>query len=185
MDDKKDPIELVEYINQWPDLAAVEISILRDALSARQILDIQHVGSTAIPGMIAKPIIDIQIAVDSLEDFKTHAVVALNKLDYQYWDKNPDPKRMFFVKGMPPFGEKRTHHVHIFEITSKLWNDKILFRDYLRTHPNITKQYENLKKNLASLYTYDREKYTDEKAQFINDVLVQATEWRRQGKLDN
>ena len=67
----------------------------------------------------------------------------MQKLGYEYWDKNPDPERMFFVKGMPPFGEKRTHHVHIVEPNSRHWREKILFRDYLIDHPEITFEYQH------------------------------------------
>src|SRR5579862_9138067 len=130
-----DSIELVPYDNQWPKMAAQEIKKLQEILPANHIIDIQHVGSTAIPGMLAKPIIDIQIAVDSLHSIKKIAIDALKTLGYEYWYENPDPERMFFVKGMPPFGEKRTHHIHIVELGSKHWKNKILFRDYLNNNP--------------------------------------------------
>ena len=173
---RNDSIELVAYDNQWPHLAEFEIKILRDVLPKKHIIDIQHVGSTAIPGMLAKPIIDIQIAVDSLYAIKNIAIEALKTLGYEYWHDNPDTERMFFVKGMPPFGEKRTHHVHIVEPSSKHWKGKILFRDYLISHPLVMREYEELKKNLATQHTYDREQYTDAKTKFINDVLFKANE---------
>lgn len=100
------------YDNQWPVMAELEIKKLRDILPKNNVIDIQHVGSTAIPGMLAKPIIDIQIAVESLEAIKSIAIDELKKSGYEYWYENPDPERMFFVKGRPPFGEKRTHHIH-------------------------------------------------------------------------
>ncbi len=105
---------------------------------------------------------------------KVIAVPTLQKLEYEYWADNPDPERMFFVKGMPPFGEKRTHHVHIVEPTSKHWEGKILFRDYLLTHPEVAKEYEQLKMKLAKEYTFDREQSTDAKADFINTILKLA-----------
>lgn len=169
--DKNDPIELAPYDKQWSILAKVEIKRLRTILSAEHIIDIQHVGSTAIPGLLAKPIIDIQIAVDSLAEIKETAVENLKSEGYVYWADNPDKERMFFVKGMPPFGEKRTHHLHIVELKSKHWIDKLLFRDYLIAHPEIARAYGKLKINLAGKHKNDREKYTDEKAAFINTVL--------------
>jgi len=172
----KDHINIVPYRAEWPTLADSEIALLKSILPARKIIDIQHVGSTAIPGMPAKPIIDIQIAVDSLEDVKSIAIAELEKLDYVYWDKNPDSTRLFFAKGMPPYGEKRTHHVHIVEPASHHWRDKIAFRDYLRTHPNTAKEYENLKIQLAKEHQYDREKYTDAKKEFITKILRLARE---------
>ncbi|MFI4955225.1 MAG: GrpB family protein [Gammaproteobacteria bacterium] len=169
---ENDVIELVPYNPEWPSLAQKEIAILRKSLPAEHIIDIQHVGSTAISNMRAKPILDIQIAVDSLEAIKPMAISALAQLEYIFWDANPDLERMFFVKSMPPFGEKRTHHVHITEYTSKHWQDKIFFRDYLKAHPETAKEYEDLKCTLEKRYKYDREQYTDAKTSFINKVLI-------------
>lgn len=171
---KEDAVELVPYDNQWPTMAKLEIETLRSALPKSHVLDIQHVGSTAIPGIHAKPIIDLQIAVDSLIAIKAIVIDALEKLGYQYWAENPDPGRMFFVKGMPPFGEKRTHHVHIVEPASKHWQGKIQFRDYLLFHPAVAHEYDALKMKLAAESTYDREKYTEAKTQFVNEVLQKA-----------
>lgn len=171
MKDKEDYVELVAYDPKWPQLAKIEIETLLSKLPANKIIDIQHVGSTAIPGLCAKPIIDIQIAVRSLDEIKLLAVPILQSMGYQYWAENPDTTRMFFVKGMPPFGEKRTHHVHIFEANSKHWRGRILFRDYLITHPDIAKEYEQLKQELAKQFTHDREQYTDAKSEFVSKVL--------------
>ena len=168
---KNDSIELVPHQTEWLNLAEQEIKKLRDVMPVQHILDIQHVGSTAIPGIYSKPIIDIQIAVDSLIAIKQVAITTLKNMGYEYWADNPDKERMFFVKGMPPFGEKRTHHVHIVEPASHHWQDKIQFRDYLLAHPEAAQEYEKLKLQLANYHTHDREKYTDAKTQFINDIL--------------
>lgn len=171
---KNDLIELAAYNPHWPHMARVEIEQLRATLPCDHILEFQHVGSTAIPHIKAKPIIDIQIAVDSLSTIKPIAISALENLNYVYWYDNPDPQRMFFVKGMPPFGEKRTHHVHIYEPTSRHWSEKIKFRDYLIAHPEVAQEYEDLKLKLAAEYTHNREKYTQAKTEFINHVLARA-----------
>jgi len=171
---KADSIELVSYDTQWPKMAELEIKKLREILPSNHIIDIQHVGSTAIPGMLSKPIIDIQIAVDSLPAIKQTAIDILKTLEYVYWDEDPDPEKMFFVKGMPPFGEKRTHHVHIIEPKSKRWQNRIIFRDYLIAHSDIAREYEQLKIKLAQEYTHDREQYTEAKTKFIDDVLCKA-----------
>jgi GrpB-like predicted nucleotidyltransferase (UPF0157 family) len=173
---KNDSIELVPYDSQWPKMAEVEIKKLREILPANHIIDIQHVGSTAIPGMLAKPIIDIQITVESLTFVKQTAIYLLKVHDYVFWAEDPDPEKMFFVKGMPPFGEKRTHHVHIIEPTSKRGQTRIIFRDYLIAHPEVARDYEQLKIKLANEYTFDREQYTDAKTQFIDDVLKKANQ---------
>jgi len=168
---KKDHVNLVPYNPEWPKLAQDEIDKLKSVFSVSTIIDIQHIGSTAISGLSAKPILDIQMAVQSLESMKLFAVPILQKLGYEYWDNNPDPNRMFFVKSMPPYGEKRTHHVHIFEHNSDHWCNKLIFRDYLRSHADVAKEYEQLKAKLAQEHLYDREKYTDEKLDFVNRVL--------------
>lgn len=171
---KSDCVELVTYQPQWPTMAEAEIQLLWQKLPAQHVLDIQHVGSTAIPGLSAKPVIDIQVAVDSLSAVKAKVITALKELGYSYWDKNPDLERMFFAKGMPPFGKKRTHHIHIVEPSSRHWREKMLFRDYLRTHPEAVREYEMLKTALAQQYTYDREQYTSAKTEFINKILIKA-----------
>lgn len=168
---KKDHIEIVDYDPKWSINASIEINKLKEILPSSNVIDIQHVGSTAIPGMAAKPIIDIQIAVKSLDEMKSFSIPALQKLGYEYWSQNPDNERMFFVKGMPPFGEQRTHHVHIVEPTSKHWYGKINFRDYLINHPDIASEYQQLKIKLAQQYPYDREEYTNAKGEFINRIL--------------
>ncbi len=168
---QQDCIDLVSYDTKWPAMAAEEMNVLQAILPKNQMIDMQHVGSTAIVGMAAKPIIDIQVAVKSLEDAKVIMVPILQKIGYEYWSENPDPTRLFFVKGMPPFGEKRTHHVHVVEQDSLHWRNKLIFRDYLQTHPLFAKEYETLKFKLAKKYVYDREKYTDEKANFVKQVL--------------
>lgn len=171
---KNDSIELMPYDSQWPKMAVLEIKKLREILPPHHIMDIQHVGSTAIPGMLAKPIIDIQIIVDSLTAIKQTAIDVLKVYDYVYWAEDPDPEKMFFVKGMPPFGEKRTHHIHIIEPKSKRGQDRIIFRDYLIAHPDVAREYEQLKIKLAQEYTYYREQYTDAKTHFIASVLGKA-----------
>ncbi|MFI4955757.1 MAG: GrpB family protein [Gammaproteobacteria bacterium] len=173
-----DRIELVAYNLDWPKMAADEMAHLKQLLPPEHLIDIQHVGSTAIPGMLAKPIIDIQIAVDSLTTVKQLAISVLEADGYQYWYDNPNQERMFFVKGMPPFGEKRTHHVHICEPTYREWPAKILFRDYLIAHSEKAKEYAALKIMLSKQHTEDREKYTEAKTQFIESVLKMAASQR-------
>jgi GrpB-like predicted nucleotidyltransferase (UPF0157 family) len=159
------------YDPKWPKLAESEIHKICKFIPKEYILDIQHVGSTAVPGLSAKPIIDIQIAVNSLDEMKLIAVPILEKLGYVYWFENPDSTRMFFVKGMPPYGNKRSHHVHIVLQDSHHWKDKLAFRNYLREHPQAAKEYENLKNTLAENHRFDREKYTDAKEGFIRRIL--------------
>src|SRR5580765_3875096 len=97
-----DDVEIVPYDSAWPALFEAESERLRDVLDAGQILGIEHFGSTAVPGLAAKPIIDILIAVVSLPHAKATMVEPIVALGYLYWAGNPKPDRMFFVKGLPP-----------------------------------------------------------------------------------
>ena len=107
-----DEIEIVDYDPRWAFLFNEEAARLRAVLDPSLIVGLEHFGSTAIPGLAAKPIIDILIAVRSLAAARATFVETLQKLDYIYWADNPKKDRMFFVKGMPPYGERRTHHAH-------------------------------------------------------------------------
>jgi GrpB-like predicted nucleotidyltransferase (UPF0157 family) len=170
--EKDDFIELAPYDDKWPESARVEIAALKNALPAEGVIDIQHVGSTAIIGCMAKPVIDIQIAVESLSAIQAQAIKAIEALGYVYWRGNPDKSHMLFIKGMPPFGVKRTHHVHIFEHNHPQWRDKLFFRDYLRDHPEAVAAYVELKQTLADKYRYDREAYTQGKTAFVQQILA-------------
>lgn len=147
---------------------------LRSVLEPASIVGLEHFGSTAIPGISAKPIIDILIAVHSLVDARRTYVGPLGGLGYVYWAENPRNDRMFFVKGMPPFGAKRTHHVHVIEPQGEMWQ-RLAFRDYLRVHSDEAQRYESLKRRLASEHSTDREAYTDAKAAYVAEVMRKAT----------
>ena len=165
-----DEIEIVDYDPRWAFLFNEEATRLRAVLDPSLIVGLEHFGSTAIPGLAAKPIIDILIAVRSLAAARATFVETLQKLDYIYWADNPKKDRMFFVKGMPPFGSKRSHHVHITEPTGELWH-RLAFRDYLRAHPDEAATYERLKKRLAVEHQTDREAYTDAKSVYVESVM--------------
>ncbi|QDW38480.1 GrpB family protein [Bradyrhizobium sp. KBS0727] len=103
-----DEIEIVDCDQRWPILFDEEAERLRAVLDPSLIVGLEHFGSTAIPALSAKPIVDILIAVRSLADARTSFVEALRTLDYVYWADNPRQDRLFFVKGMPPFGPRRS-----------------------------------------------------------------------------
>ncbi|MEI6162193.1 MAG: GrpB family protein, partial [Roseococcus sp.] len=107
-----DEVELVAYDPAWPALYLAEATRLRAALTPGLILAMEHFGSTAIPGMPAKPIIDILIAVPSVEAARARAVLPLQALGYAFWAENPKRDRLFFVKGLPPSAPRRPHPVH-------------------------------------------------------------------------
>jgi GrpB-like predicted nucleotidyltransferase (UPF0157 family) len=169
-----DEIEIVEYDPSWPALFAEEAARLRGALNPDLIVGLEHFGSTAIPGMAAKPIIDILIAVRSLLAARETFVEPLEDLDYVFWADNPKTDRLFFVKGMPPYGERRTHHVHVVEPTAEPWQ-RLGFRDYLIAHPEEARRYADLKRKLASAHRTDRESYTEAKAAFVAEIMAKAS----------
>ena len=168
-----DGVEIVDYDPRWPALFDDEARRLRAVLDPSLIVGLEHFGSTAIPGLSAKPIFDVLIAVRSLTDAQASFVDALRTLDYVYWADNPKQDRMFFVKGMPPFGSRRSHHVHVTETDGEMWQ-RLAFRDYLRAHPEEARTYEQLKRRLATEHPADREAYTDAKSAYIESVMRKA-----------
>lgn len=175
-----DEIVLVDYDPRWPVLFGEEAERIRAALGTDNVLSVEHFGSTAVPGLRAKPIIDILVAVAGLNAARAQAVPALETLGYAFWADNPNPDHLFFVKGLPPNGP-RTHHVHIVEpdapdprAAGSRFADRVLFRDALRADADLAKQYEELKHALAERNRSDREAYTEGKTEFVLSVLEQA-----------
>ncbi|MBW4433718.1 MAG: GrpB family protein [Pelatocladus maniniholoensis HA4357-MV3] len=168
-----DEVVIVEYDPRWQVMFAEEATVIWQALGSDLVVEIEHIGSTAVPRLAAKPVIDIMVGVRSLEDGKL-AIPVLEALGYVYWRDDPRPGRMFFVKGMPPYGNQRTHHVHIVEVYGEFWQQRKLFRDYLRMHPEEVKRYEALKRDLAVRFSTDREAYTEGKSEYIQAVMKKA-----------
>jgi GrpB-like predicted nucleotidyltransferase (UPF0157 family) len=170
-----DVIEICAYNPQWPDLFNKEMAEIRAVLpkeiAKNNKTRIEHFGSTAIPGLAAKPIVDIMLINDDRAIWPS-LIKPCQSLGYVYWAENPRTDRMFFVKGMPPFGKKRSHHLHV--CNSDDARRELLFRDYLIRHPDVAAQYETLKKNLAIRYRCDREAYTESKNEFVQSVLLEA-----------
>jgi GrpB-like predicted nucleotidyltransferase (UPF0157 family) len=170
-----DVIEICTYNSQWPNLFKKEMAEIRAVLPKEIAKDhktrIEHFGSTAIPGLAAKPIIDIMLVNDDRVIWPS-LIQPFQSLGYVYWAENPRTDRMFFVKGMPPFGKKRSHHLHVRHSDDA--QRELLFRDCLIRNPKVAAQYETLKKNLASRYRCDREAYTESKNEFVQSVLLEA-----------
>lgn len=166
-----DEVALAEYDPAWPAMYAAEAARLRAALPAGLVLAMEHFGSTAIPGLVAKPVIDILVAVPSVEAARAVAVAPMEALGYAFWADNPKRDRLFFVKGLPPAAPHRTHHVHMMERDGELWR-RLGFRDYLRAHPEEAARYAALKRELAARHREDREAYTAAKAAYVEAVLA-------------
>jgi GrpB-like predicted nucleotidyltransferase (UPF0157 family) len=165
-----DDVRIVPYDPAWPVQFAAEAERLRAVLDPGLILGIEHFGSTAVPGLAAKPIIDILIAVRSLADAKATTIEPISGLGYVYWPDNPKPDRMFFVKGMPPYGTRRTHHVHITEPLGEMWRRRLPFRDHLRANPDEAHRYAALKQELADRHGDDRDAYSDAKTEYCESI---------------
>ncbi len=162
-------LRLTLYNPNWSLLFLAEKERLFASLG-NDVLDVQHIGSTAIPGMPAKPILDIGVAVANFEE-ASRCIPLLEQLGYRYKGENGIPRRHYFVKGEP-----RTHHLHMLEIESAEWKSHLRFRDYLRRNPASAQAYASLKQNLATQFATDREAYQNGKEDFIQAVLQQASQ---------
>ena len=165
-------VTVTAYDPRWPQLyereAAAISAALGGALSA-----IHHIGSTAVPGLAAKPIIDIMPIVHSLSGADA-ARGALEALGYEYLGEFGIPGRRYLRRG----GDKRTHQVHIFaEGDRENIARHLAFRDYLRAHPDVCAEYAALKRALAARYPYDIEGYCDGKAGFVKKYESLALAW--------
>jgi GrpB-like predicted nucleotidyltransferase (UPF0157 family) len=172
----QEEIDIVPYDPTWPRLFQEEKEHLLACLPRELLGRIEHFGSTAVPGLAAKPIIDMLVEVVSLEEAKQRIVPVLESQGYDYfW-------RPTFGDDTPPFYAwfikrnhlgRRTHHIHMVEADFELW-DRLLFRDYLIAHPDVAEEYQRLKMRLASDHPKDRALYTQDKTEFIVIVTAQA-----------
>ena len=163
---------VVEYDPVWPSLFEEEKARLL-AVVGDHIEDIQHIGSTAVPGLGAKPIIDIQMSLRDLA-LVEKCVGPLESIGYEYLGEYGVPGRPFFHKpARRPFAE-RTHHLQIVEKGGEEWRKVLLLRDSLRAHPEVAQQYHLLKRALASQFGTDRVGYTEAKTAFVRSVLEKA-----------
>lgn len=167
-----DPIEIVEYDARWPDAFDEAAKELWSAL-AQWVVAVEHIGSTAVPGLAAKPVIDIQVGVRSL-DQSEQIVGAVEALGYQYVPEfeNELPYRRYFRRWR---NGRRSHQIPLVERTNVDWWDRhIAFRDWLRAHATDRAAYEALKNRLAEAHTLDRATYTDEKTEFVRSITDRA-----------
>ena len=152
----------------WPTMFLAEAEAIRERFG-KLALSIEHVGSTSIPGIYAKPIIDIAVGVKKLKDFER--VRAQFEVAPYSVKPDPSPGEQLIRKGEE---SNRLVLIHVMELNGKRYQDTILFRDYLRTHPNVAREYEKLKQSLAKRFANDRPSYTAAKNDFIQAILRQA-----------
>lgn len=170
---KSGTVRIEKYNPEWKSEFEKERINLEIALSQYDI-NIQHVGSTSITGCSAKPIIDIAIGVESLECGEM-LIPLLEKIGYIYDGDGKIPGRHFFKKGN---GELRTHYIHVEPINGELWNNHIMYRDYLNNHFELVKEYSTLKESLETEFANDRDGYARKKDPFIEGILKKIKENR-------
>ncbi len=149
------PVDVVPYSENWPSLFAAEKALLQRALAPWLVADIEHVGSTAVPGLCAKPVIDMMAPVQDLES-SLRVIEAAQSAGYCYSPYKPDQMHWF----CKPSPAARTHHLHVIPWQSRLWQERLAFRDALRQRPSLALAYGRLKLSLAAQYRHDREEYT-------------------------
>ena len=159
----KRDLTVIPYQSDWKEHFEREANILRATLGEKA-LRIEHIGSTSIPGIHAKAIIDMMVAVESLSQAKD-LIPALESLGYVYRPIDTVPERMYFRKGHIP--EYRTHHLNLVTQESFFWKNQLAFRGYLRTHDQIAAEYVELKKQIAEEYTRTQEIDPDAKTEFV------------------
>ncbi|MDT8861181.1 GrpB family protein [Alkalihalobacillus sp. MEB130] len=164
-------VEVLPYNKQWPDMFQLEADLLKEVLGA-EILDIYHIGSTAIEGLHAKPIIDIMPVVKNITtvDSYNEEMIAIR---YEPKGENGIKNRRFFQKG----GNNRSHHVHIYERYNPEIVRHLAFRDYLRKYPLEAKQYGDRKIVLAKQYAFDINSYIKGKEKMVKEMEQRALIW--------
>jgi GrpB-like predicted nucleotidyltransferase (UPF0157 family) len=165
----KEGIDVVPYDPIWPMLFEEEKAHLLHSLPKHLIKRIEHFGSTAVPGLAAKPVVDMLVEVTDLDETKRLIVPILEAQGYDYfwrpsWGDDIPPFYAWFIKR--DINGNRTHHIHMVEGYFENW-DRLLFRDYLIEHEEIAKEYGALKKKFSQSYKYDRVAYTKAKTDFI------------------
>ena len=172
---KRGTVVLAPHNPEWEILFEKEKELLLCTFRSR-IRAIEHIGSTAIAGIPAKPIIDMNVAVDSIDDIDDF-IAKLPTLGYEYIPERRFSDRQFFPKGSP---ECRTHHLNLVEMSSETgWKCPLLFRDYLSTHSEEREAYRKLKEGLAATYANNRDEYTEQKSAFVHRVLALASNLER------
>ena len=164
-------IVVVPYDPNWPPQFEAAAAALRPVFGDN-LIELHHIGSTSVPGLAAKPTLDLLGVVNSLA-LVTETRSAFESLGFQARGAYGIEGREFFVKGAP----NPTHHLHVYEVGHVEILKHLAFRDYLRAHPEAAVEYAALKSRLAALYKLDPVSYQDGKSDWIRRVVQQALEW--------
>ena len=167
-------IEVKDYQPEWEEKFNIEAQKLK-AIFNEEVIHIHHIGSTSVKELKAKPIIDIMLVVKNIEK-----IDSFNKqmahIDYESLGEYGIPGRRYFRKRK----EERTHHVHIFDYKNRSDIERHLaFRDYLRAHKEVAKEYGKLKEKLAKKYPEDMNSYVDGKDKYVKEIQTKAINWYR------
>lgn len=163
---KQGTVELEEYQIEWVVIANQTIDKL-NVLLIDYAIDIQHVGSTSIPSIKAKPIIDLVVGIEDMSKVKEIDEIVEREGMYKSSKHQIEGDVLYLIKD----GDMVTHHIHIVEINQNRWEDYLGFRDYLIRHPAFASQYNKLKEELIYQHKNERNKYTRKKSDFICNVL--------------
>jgi GrpB-like predicted nucleotidyltransferase (UPF0157 family) len=159
-------VRISSYNSEWKKIYKKEKELLLSVLGD-QILNIQHIGSTSVPGVKSKPIIDIVVVVKKIKDAE-NLIESVEKLGYEYKHEAGVRGRHFFVKGSE---KNRTHYIHMVKLGGKQWKNLTNFREYLLEDRKNVKEYNKLKESLAKKYKDDRDTYTKKKSIFISRAI--------------
>ncbi len=162
-------VEIVEYRPEWPLAFERESAAIREACGP-WVVEVHHIGSTSVPGLAAKPVLDmLPVAGDPADALK--AIPRMTALGYRYRGENGIPGRLYFEKAVDG---RTVAHVHMFPLGHPGIRTHLAFRNYLRARPGAARDYERLKRKLAAKHRNDREAYTGAKAAFIEDIVAAA-----------
>lgn len=160
-------MKLTSYTNQWAATFQEEKERILSVFGNSP-LDIQHIGSTAIPGIASKPIVDIMVLLPSIQDASKY-LDSLHNLGYTYSKERSSTERHFFTKGSPV-----TIHLSLTDRSTPYWDRQLAFRDYLLTHSDVAKEYAALKHSLIEKYPSGKDEYSYGKSEFVAAVLEKA-----------
>ena len=164
-------VEVYSYSKKWPLMFAEEVAKLK-LIFGNELVDIHHIGSTSVPGLKAKPIIDIMPVVRDIKVVDKYNQ-KMQDIGYEPKGENGIPGRRYFQKG----GDNRSHHVHIYQVGSNEIKRHLAFRDYLQRHPDVKKSYGELKERLAQQFPYNNESYINGKERLIREIEIRALDW--------
>jgi GrpB-like predicted nucleotidyltransferase (UPF0157 family) len=175
LDDRFDPsVRIADYDPAWPTLAEAEVGRLKEALGEVAVR-LEHVGSTAVPGLAAKPILDLQLSVDAIEPRERY-VEPLGRLGYLFVPAPEAPDYHFFAK---PAERPRTHHLHVCEVGTEHEFRHVAVRDFLRTHVDEAARYAALKRKVVARDPHDRLAYIEGKYGYVSSLEERAVAWAR------